>query len=74
MGNGASSIYTINNAATKRPIVFIDFDKFKTYGSIPRNPDCELMCVTMANIDRDNSVVMFVSHVWFLGMGETPIT
>jgi hypothetical protein len=57
MGNGAS-------ASKHRPTFFIDFEQFKKHGSIPRNPECEQMCTNMSDINRDESVIVFVSHVW----------
>ena len=69
MGNGASSL-SLSSPSTKQPIIFIDFDQFKTHGSIPRNPLCEQMCTTLEAIDRENSVVVFVSHVWLMCAGE----
>ena len=69
MGNGASSPSRCN---VKKPIVFVDFDEFKSHGSLPRNPECDKICKEMKSINRNNAVIVFVSHAWIYGIGNSP--
>lgn len=56
MGNAAPFV--------KQPISLIPFSAFKKNGSFPRNPECAAQCVDASKVDRDTSVVVFISHVW----------
>ena len=44
-----------------------DFELFKAHGQYPRNPDCSYLLTSLSNIKRENSVLIFVSHVWRRG-------
>lgn len=67
MGNGVFSVGS--KTPVNHPIVFVDFDQFKSHGSIPRSPDCKDMCTRLEDIDREESFVIFVSHTWLNGPG-----
>lgn len=71
MGNGASTI-SVGSTVLKKPLVFIEFAKFKAHGSIPRNPECDSLCnhVDMEDVDRDQAFLIFVSHVWIQDKGD----
>lgn len=42
----------------------INFERFKESGAIPRFPECAESCLSLAQIDRSSSLVVFVSHRW----------
>lgn len=44
-------------------IKFIDFSVFQELEEFPRLPDLDLTC-TLDTIDRDNSLLVFISHCW----------
>jgi len=54
------------------PIYLISFDSFKTFGSIPRNPECIDLCIDSTRIDYDNSLIIFISHCWLRGRDVKP--
>lgn len=59
MGGGMASDLLANDTSR-----FIDFERFKAAGAIPRYPECEQSCVDIAQLDRSSSLVVFVSHRW----------
>lgn len=46
------------------PIRLIDFDSFVAHAEFPRFPDQENLVTTLDDIDRNNSLIVFVSHCW----------
>lgn len=50
--------------AKEAPIRFINFEKFKTLTEFPRYPDNKDVCIASDFIDRNNSLVIFISHKW----------
>eukprot|EP01036_Dinobryon_divergens_P035943 gene35943-46674_t len=46
------------------PIRVMDFDKWKSYESIPRNPDISGASLDLKTIDSSNSLIIYISHVW----------
>lgn len=54
------------------PIRFIDFERFKTLTEMPRFPENQDLCESMESIDRENSLVIFISHCWMRGHPATP--
>ncbi len=50
--SGDHTIAMTNGYYSSISTVFIDFETFKSQGSIPRNPDCESVCTQLEDIDR----------------------
>ena len=46
---------------------FIRFDHFKQLTEFPRYPQCKEICTDLEQIDRQNSLIIFVSHMWLAG-------
>lgn len=46
------------------PLRFINFEKFKNLTEFPRFPDNKDVCISMDFVDRNNSLVIFISHKW----------
>ena len=58
----------MSSNTTLPPIRFIKFDDFKTLGSMPRYPEQRELCVNLSDInDRDDSLMIFISHGWLRG-------
>ena len=55
-------------------IRFIDFDRLKSHGSLPRCPDQLDLCSTIDEVkkNRDNSLVVFISHRWLRSDSNLP--
>lgn len=49
------------------PIQLIDFELFADRSSFSRFHDHQDICTTLDEIDRDNTLVIFISHNWLLG-------
>ena len=60
-----------NTTNVKVPIRFIDFERFKILSQMPRFPENANLCVSMESIDRDNSLIIFISHCWMRGHAAT---
>ena len=58
MGNAAPFVKKLH------PVKVISLTDFKKYGSFPRNPSCEKMCVPVTEVDRATSLIIYVSHLW----------
>ncbi len=58
--------------STLPPIRVIDFEDFKSFGSFPRYPDQKHLVTTLNDINRDESLVVFVSHCWLRGEKSAP--
>ena len=52
---------------TDAPLRFINFEKFKALTEFPRYPNNKNICTSMDFIDRNNSLIIFISHKWVLG-------
>ena len=52
------------------PIRLIDFKDFKSLKKMPRYPEEKDICVKIDAIDRDNSLIIYISHVWLRGKEE----
>lgn len=50
---------------------FIDFQRFKLLDKFPRFPENADLCVSMESIDRNNSLIIFISHCWMRGHDRT---
>jgi hypothetical protein len=48
-------------------IRLIDFEDFCSLSSYPRYLEKQNLLVNFENIDRDNSLVIFISHRWLRG-------
>eukprot|EP01035_Chromulina_nebulosa_P034606 gene34606-46449_t len=48
----------------KDNIRFIDFETFKSHGSFPRYPDDRKLTTSLDKIDRQSSIIVFLSYVW----------
>ena len=46
---------------------FIRFDHFEQLKEFPRYPQCREICTDLEQIDRQNSFIVFVSHMWLAG-------
>lgn len=62
---GATS--TVDENEVLPPLRFIDFEVFADRTCFPRYPKDQDLCVTLNDIDRDNSLIVFISHAWLLG-------
>lgn len=51
------------------PAFFIDFEKFKTLSEFPRYPDQKDLCTPFEFIERENALIIYISHSW---LRETP--
>ena len=49
------------------PIRLIDFSKFCYHGGFPRYPDNKDIVTSLDRIDRDKSLIVFISHCWLRG-------
>jgi len=71
----SSSTTTTNSSSSTIlqvvPIRFIDFERFKKLSEMPRFPENADLCVPMESIDRDNSLIVFISHCWMRGHSAT---
>ena len=63
---------TIKDGEVLPPIRLISFDKLKKRDDFPRNPDDKDQCVIVDNIDRENSLLIFLSHCWLRGYPGAP--
>ena len=52
----------------KPPIMFLDFEIFKSAGMMPQFDENNL--TPLSKIDRDNSLIIFVSHTWLRNIYE----
>jgi hypothetical protein len=66
MGSGGS---TVANAQLElNPTVkLIDFEDFCRLQSFPRNPENKNLIVDFQKIDRNDSLIIFISHCWLRG-------
>ena len=48
----------------KDNIRFVEFESFKSHGSFPRYPDDRKLTTSLEKIDRQSSIVVFLSYVW----------
>lgn len=46
---------------------FVNLSDFKALGRIPRNPDDKRIIVSIDAIDRDKSLLIYISHAWERG-------
>eukprot|EP01036_Dinobryon_divergens_P033388 gene33388-43165_t len=55
-------------------IRFIDFEKFKSYGKIPRCPNQLQLCSDIREVQnaRDSSLIVFISHRWLRSQENHP--
>ena len=66
--NGANMrLYQPQAGEANPPIRLIDFNDFKGLGEFPRFPDNRNVCVNKDSIDRETSLVVFISHCWLRG-------
>lgn len=49
------------------PIRVIPFDTFCEVGQFPRYPNNKDICVNIRDVDRENSLIIFISHCWLRG-------
>ena len=54
------------------PIRLIRFDKLPRGKEFPRNPDNNDLCTVVDEIDRSNSLLIFLSHCWLRGYPGAP--
>lgn len=52
-------------------IRFIKFDNLVSLGTFPRCPDFMHLTCTLETIDRDNTLMIFISHCWLRGHPDT---
>jgi hypothetical protein len=57
---------------TETPIYFIDFQKFKNKGELPRRPEDRDLLIDLKSIDQKNTFIVFVSHCWIAGHAGSP--
>lgn len=63
---------TIKDNEVLPPIRLISFDKLKKRDDFPRNPDNKNLCVVADKIDREKSLLIFLSHCWLRGFPGAP--
>ena len=51
---------------------FVDFDVFKAQSGMPRFPDNRDLCVPTSEIDRNKSLIVFISHTWVRSWSGAP--
>ncbi len=49
------------------PIRLIEFAKFKNHGGFPRFPDNKDLVTSLDKINRDENIIIFLSHCWLRG-------
>ena len=56
----------MGNAApfAKQAPLLLPLSSLRAAGCFPRGPECAAQCVDARQVDRDSSLVVFVSHVW----------
>lgn len=66
---GRSSTSTFHQTAVHKEaqIRFISFESLKNHGEFPRFPDCRNLTVDLDDIDRSNTLFVFLSHCWIAG-------
>jgi hypothetical protein len=53
------------------PINFVDFDALRSFGYLPSTPpDIQSTYKQYEEIDRDCSVILYISHPWFLPLSS----
>eukprot|EP01041_Mallomonas_annulata_P005444 gene5444-10933_t len=52
---------------TTSVILLMNIEAFTAFGSIPRNPENKHLCTPIAQVDRDSSLIIYISHVWLRG-------
>jgi len=63
---------TIKAGEVLPPIRLISFHELKKRTDFPRNPEDNNLCVIADNIDRENSLLIFLSHCWLRGYPGAP--
>lgn len=48
-------------------IHLIDFEAFAAREEMPRYPEDRALCQDLKDVDRDNALVVFISHSWLRG-------
>lgn len=51
-------------------VQLMDFNDFKRFQSFPCHSECQNLLVDLKDIDRDNSLVVFISHCWLRSKPE----
>ena len=61
-------------SSEKVQVLFIEFDKFKAHGSIPRCPNQLHLCSNISEVElvREESLLIFVSHRWLQSEANQP--
>jgi hypothetical protein len=49
------------------PIRLIDLEDFRRHDSFPRHPNNKDMCVNLTEVNREESLIVFISHCWLRG-------
>lgn len=57
-------------AHTVASVRFINFDLFRNFGGFPRYPDNADLTTALDDIDRDNALLVYVSHNWYRVKGR----
>eukprot|EP01041_Mallomonas_annulata_P003568 gene3568-7095_t len=63
--NNVESLSAVNDNTTD--ICLISFDDFIACGAFPRNPDLKNLCKDYSCVDRNHSMIIFISHSWLRG-------
>ena len=72
MGNFCSCCEELLVEDELPPIVFFDLEDLKNLGTTPRSPEDKHLHRKYDDIDKDNSVFIFVSHCWKRGYKGAP--
>ena len=72
MGNFCSCCEELLVEDELPPIVFFDLEDLKNLGTTPRSPEDKHLHRKYDDIDKDNSVFIFISHCWKRGYKGAP--
>ena len=72
MGNFCSCYEELLVEDELPPIVFFDLEDLKNMGTTPRSPEDKHLHRKYDDIDKDNSVFIFISHCWKRGYKGAP--
>jgi hypothetical protein len=80
MGGGQSLLSALSGGAGNLtvedlhlpPIVVFDYEDLKHLGRTPRSPEDKSLQIKFDDIDREKSLVIFVSHCWLRGYPGAP--
>ena len=64
MGGKSSKNARVAQSTALPPIRLLDFSKFSKLGRLPRYPDNADICLSVSEVDRNKSLIVFISHNW----------